>query len=93
MMKRRVGLLCAVTWLSVSRTGATAKVRPLHRGVCAGAACHVTWCSTTLTRPPPIGVMVKRRAVGQGTDGTVSRRAALSEWRRWVTVLSSRILA
>ena len=50
-------------------------------------------CSTTLTRPPPIDVMVKRRAVGQGTDRTVSRRAALSEWRRWVTVLSSQILA
>ena len=28
----RYPILCAVTWLSVSRTGATAKVRPLHRG-------------------------------------------------------------
>ena len=36
---------------------------------------------------------VKQRAVGQGTDRTVSRRGALGGWHRWETVLSSRILA
>ena len=53
----------------------------------------VVLSSTPLTRTSPIGAMVKRRAVGQGTDHTVSRRGALSQWRRWVTMFFSCILA
>ena len=59
------------------------------------AACTMTAniSSTPLTRTSPIGAMVKQRAVGQGTDRTVSRRGALSQWRRWVTMFFSCILA
>ena len=53
----------------------------------------VTLSSTTLTRTSPRDVMVKLSAVGQGTDHTVSRRAALGHWRRCTIVLSSPILA
>ena len=49
--------------------------------------------STTLTRLSPIDVMVKQRAVGQGTDHTVSRRGARAEWRRGITLFFSCILA
>ena len=49
--------------------------------------------STTLTRLPPIDVMFKQRAVGQGTDRTVSRCSALGEWRRGITLFFSCILA